>query len=286
MAGQFGAGKASVPIPGQAAPMAGQFGQGKASVPIPTPTAYQPVTRYESNDGYPGYSGGGSGNGVASSSSGMSRRSMALLSGLGVLIVVLLVVVLIRVNSDDGPDPTTAAGVATSAATTTPKTKPTKKQAAPPPAPTHETTEPTPEQTQDDNGDDQNNDGSADAVSSDNGNVCVEMPQNAAPLDKAKAEDCNGQSTQSWTYTSWFGLQQGDMCLDMGPDNEKPGENRTRVFPCNQTNTQQFKQNADGKVYNPGTGLCLTIGDDDDGAGIGMVDCDGAQVWHLPQRQG
>jgi hypothetical protein len=311
MAGQYGQGKASVPIPGQpmsgaaqapgqaggrATPANGQFGQGKASVP--TPTAYQPVTRYDAAPEYPaagGYqgrppegpsSGGRQGHPPAS---GQSRRSMVLLSGLGVLIVVLLVVVLIRVSGNNDPEPSAAAAVTPTQPATAPTTRPTTQQAAPPP-PTQPTTEPTAEKTQDqdqdDDDDDQGGDGAAGTVAVDGENLCVEMPKNAAPLDKVKILGCTGKDSQRWTYTSWNGLKQGDMCLDMGPDNQTPGASRTRVYPCNQTNTQQFKQDANGTVSNPGTGLCLSVGDGDDGAGMSMTSCDGAAVWDLPQQQG
>jgi hypothetical protein len=304
--GQYGSGKASVPIPNQnrpipgqpisrTAPMPAQYGSGKASVPAPapapapapTPTAYQPVTRYESSAG--GYGGNPPHHprdNHPKTTPGMSGRSVALLSGLGVLIVVLLVVVLIRVGGGHDSGPTAAAGGPVTTTTTAPTTKPTTEQAAPPPATTQPTTEPTPEKTQDQSqNEDQGNGTAGDVVSDENGDLCVEMPKDAAPLDKVKIVDCTGNADQRWTYTSWNGLQQGDMCLDMGPDNETPGASRTRVFPCNQSNTQQYKQDADGTVSNPGTGLCLTIGDDDDGAGMSMVDCDGAPVWHLPKRQ-
>jgi hypothetical protein len=278
-----------MPMAGQG--MGGQFGQGKASVQPPhQPTSLYPATS-DHGGAYPGYSGSGSGSRPPANpagphtSGGTGRRSVILLSGLGVLIVVLLVVVLIRVgNGNDDPGQPTAAAAPTTAATTAPKADPTTERAAPPAPTTEPTTEPTPEKTEEQEKDDDDNI-SGSPVSDESGGLCAQMPKNAAPLDKVKLGNCTGKASQRWTYTSWSGLQQGDMCLDMGPDNEKPGENRTRVFPCNQSNTQQYKQNVDGTVYNPGTGLCLTIGDDDEGASMGMVDCDGAPSWHLPRKQ-
>jgi hypothetical protein len=306
----YGQGKASVPLSGQqpgwatptpagqqsgraTPPPAGQYGQGKASIPAPAPapTAYQPVTRYESaSDSYPGYSSdSGSRSPASPPATGSSRRSMVVLSGLGVLIVVLLVVVLIRVTGNHDSDQSPAAAlVPTTQTTVAPTTKATTQPAAPPPPTTEPTTDPTPEKTQDQDQNDDNQDNSGDfpnAVSVENGDLCVEMPKNAAALDKVKIDHCTGKDNQSWTYTSWNGLQQGDLCMDMGPDNQTPGASRTRVYPCNQTNTQQYQQNSNGTVSNPGTGLCLSIGDDDDGAGMSMVDCDGAPVWHLPKKQ-
>ncbi|GAA2574387.1 hypothetical protein GCM10010435_57270 [Winogradskya consettensis] len=305
--GQAGMGQAGRPMSGTArmpaqgggraaAPVSGQFGTGKASVPAPAPsgrfnttTNYDPEPAYSSGGGSRGGSGGGYPGGIDdrsdSTSSGgrFGPKSVALLSGLGVLILVLVVVMLTKLGGGNDPDQNTAADLPAATSPTPRATKTTKKAAAP------TKTKPTPEKTEDEDKDEDEPDEEEPDTNVSNGKnlsmngsgLCAEMPKNAAPQAKVKVAHCNGSDAQNWTYTSSNGLQQGDLCMDAGQDSAN-ANNRTRVAPCDESLPQQFKQDTDGTLYNPETGLCLTIGDDDQGSGMGMIDCNGSPTWTLP----
>ncbi|MET0493390.1 MAG: RICIN domain-containing protein [Actinoplanes sp.] len=224
---------------------------------------------------------------------------------MGALIVILLAVVLTQLGGADDHDVPPVAAPATSAEAE-PAATTAEAEAAP-------TTDSTPERQQtkaDDSGDDSSepkdtagepgtgNRGVPGGDQADGGNSrtgeikvdiadgtfsCVRMPANPQLLSNLELTKCTGRADQQWTRTSWEGFQQGDLCMDMGPDNEKPGENRTRVFPCNETDTQIFYWEKSGRLSNP-NGLCLGVGDSEEGFVLTMVECnnDILRPWKIP----
>jgi hypothetical protein len=74
---------------------------------------------------------------------------------------------------------------------------------------------------------------------------------------QAQLWDCNGQTNQSWTYTSGKQLTiYGNKCLDAynrGTANGTPAV----IWDCNGQNNQQWNINADGTVTSVQSGLCL-----------------------------
>jgi hypothetical protein len=267
--------------PGAGTPTTRHFGAGLASVPGPRPDdhgvgrefrgGHQPVQPHPL----------------------LSRNSKALVGGMAALIVILLAVVLTQLSAADDHDvPLVAAPAATS---TEAEAEPTT-DSAPDRQQTKADDSSEPKQTAGDPGTGNRGVPGGDQAAGENwrtGEIkvdiadgtfyCVRMPANPQLLSNLELTECSGNADQQWTRTSWEGFQQGDLCMDMGPDNDKPGENRTRVFPCNETDTQTFYWEKSGRLSNP-NGLCLGVGDSEEGFVLTMVECgnDILRPWKIP----
>ncbi len=72
--------------------------------------------------------------------------------------------------------------------------------------------------------------------------------------------DCNGQSNQSWTYTSAGELKVYDdhTCLDVrGQDTTSPAT--VQIYPCHGGANQRWRLNTDGTITGVQSGLCLDV---------------------------
>ena len=69
--------------------------------------------------------------------------------------------------------------------------------------------------------------------------------------------DCNGQSNQSWTYTSSKQLQvYGSKCLDAYGQGTSNGTS-VIIWDCNGQANQQWNVNSNGTITGVQSGLCL-----------------------------
>jgi ricin-type beta-trefoil lectin protein len=88
---------------------------------------------------------------------------------------------------------------------------------------------------------------------------CLDI-NNSATANGSQAQlwDCNGQSNQSWTYTS-TGRQlmiYGSKCLDAANQGRVNGT-PVVIWDCNGQANQQWSVNADGTITGVQSGLCL-----------------------------
>jgi hypothetical protein len=74
---------------------------------------------------------------------------------------------------------------------------------------------------------------------------------------QAQLWDCNGQTNQSWTYTSTKQLTiYGNKCLDAYNKGTTNGTQAV-IWDCNGQNNQQWNVNSDGTITSVLSGLCL-----------------------------
>ncbi|WNV87371.1 ricin-type beta-trefoil lectin domain protein [Umezawaea sp. Da 62-37] len=85
---------------------------------------------------------------------------------------------------------------------------------------------------------------------------CVEVPDGAVNGTQAQLWDCNGQSRQSWTYTTTKQLTVNGKCLDA---NNRGTTNGTQVvvWDCNGQTNQQWNVNSNGSITGVQSNLCL-----------------------------
>jgi hypothetical protein len=87
---------------------------------------------------------------------------------------------------------------------------------------------------------------------------CVDVP-NSSTTNGTQVQlwDCNGQSNQSWTYTSGKQLMvYGSKCLDASGRGTTNGT-AVIIWDCNGQTNQQWNVNANGTVTGVQSGLCL-----------------------------
>ncbi|MFI7034082.1 ricin-type beta-trefoil lectin domain protein [Microbispora rosea] len=91
-----------------------------------------------------------------------------------------------------------------------------------------------------------------------NAGRCLDVPnQSQTNGTQLNLWDCNGQTNQSWTYTSGKALQvYGNKCLDAEAAGTANGT-RAIIWDCNGQANQQWNVNADGTVTGVQSGLCL-----------------------------
>ncbi|MFI9576327.1 ricin-type beta-trefoil lectin domain protein [Microbispora rosea] len=91
-----------------------------------------------------------------------------------------------------------------------------------------------------------------------NAGRCLDVPnQSQTNGTQLNLWDCNGQTNQSWTYTSGKALQvYGNKCLDAEAAGTANGT-KAIIWDCNGQANQQWNVNADGTVTGVQSGLCL-----------------------------
>jgi non-reducing end alpha-L-arabinofuranosidase len=103
---------------------------------------------------------------------------------------------------------------------------------------------------------------------------CLDV-SGASTANGAQAQlwDCNGQSNQSWTYTSGRQLMvYGNKCLDADGRGTTNGTS-VIIWDCNGQTNQQWNVNTDGTVTGVQSGLCL------DASGNATANGTKVQLW-------
>ncbi|MFB9251448.1 ricin-type beta-trefoil lectin domain protein, partial [Sphaerisporangium melleum] len=100
--------------------------------------------------------------------------------------------------------------------------------------------------------------GSASVLRNVNANRCLDVPsQSTTNGTQLQLWDCNGQTNQSWTYTSGKALQvYGNKCLDANGQGTSNGT-QVIIWDCNGQANQQWNVNADGTITGVQSGLCV-----------------------------
>ncbi|MBX6750883.1 MAG: endo-1,4-beta-xylanase, partial [Micromonosporaceae bacterium] len=103
---------------------------------------------------------------------------------------------------------------------------------------------------------------------------CIDVP-NSSTNDGTRVQlyDCNGQSNQSWTYTSSKEFRIfGNKCLDAGGSgNGAP----IQIYSCNGQTNQQWNLNSNGTISGVQSGRCLDVWSTANGAQVQLYDCHG-----------
>jgi hypothetical protein len=102
---------------------------------------------------------------------------------------------------------------------------------------------------------------------------CVDVP-NGSTTNGTQVQlwDCNGQSSQSWTYTSGKQLTSGGKCLDASGRGTTNGTTAV-VWDCNGQSNQQWNVNSNGTITGVHSNLCL------DASGRGTVNGTKLLLW-------
>jgi non-reducing end alpha-L-arabinofuranosidase len=113
---------------------------------------------------------------------------------------------------------------------------------------------------------------------------CIDLP-NATTTNGTQVQlwDCNGQTNQSWTYTSSKQLQvYGNKCLDANAQGTTNGT-AVIIWDCNGQTNQQWNINANGTITGVQSGLCLDANGAATANGTKVIiwTCNGAanQLW-------
>ncbi|ONI91554.1 GDSL family lipase [Saccharothrix sp. ALI-22-I] len=86
---------------------------------------------------------------------------------------------------------------------------------------------------------------------------CVDVPNgNTTNGTQVQLWDCNGQSSQSWTYTSGKQLMSGGKCLDASGKGTA-NDTKVVVWDCNGQTNQQWNVNSNGTITGVQSNLCL-----------------------------
>ena len=103
---------------------------------------------------------------------------------------------------------------------------------------------------------------------------CVDVP-NSSHNNGTRVQlwDCNGQSNQTWTYTSSKQLLvYGNMCLDAGGSGNGAG---IQIYSCWGGANQQWNLNSNGTITGVQSGRCLDVWSTNNGQQIQLYDCSG-----------
>ncbi|WP_307848561.1 endo-1,4-beta-xylanase [Microbispora oryzae] len=101
---------------------------------------------------------------------------------------------------------------------------------------------------------------------------CLDVP-NASTTDGTQVQiwDCNGQSNQTWTYTSAQELRvYGNKCLDAAGTGNGV---KVQIYSCWGGDNQKWRLNSDGTIVGVQSGLCL------DAAGQGTANGTQIQIY-------
>ncbi|MEW9530195.1 PQQ-dependent sugar dehydrogenase [Microbispora sp. NPDC049125] len=109
-------------------------------------------------------------------------------------------------------------------------------------------------------------------ISADSGR-CLDVANHTGTAgNAAQIWDCNGGTSQGWTFTSAGELRDfdGTMCLDAYGRQTTPGT-RVVIWTCTGGTNQRWTLNADGTVKGTQSGLCLNVTGAADANGTAVV---------------
>jgi endo-1,4-beta-xylanase len=103
---------------------------------------------------------------------------------------------------------------------------------------------------------------------------CIDVPNSSHNNGtRVQLYDCNGQSNQSWTYTSSKQLTVfGNLCLDAGGSGNGSA---IQIYGCNGQANQQWNVNSNGTITGVQSGRCLDVWSTANGAQVQLWDCSG-----------
>jgi endo-1,4-beta-xylanase len=123
---------------------------------------------------------------------------------------------------------------------------------------------------------------------------CLDVPSSSTTAGtQADIGDCNGGSSQLWTYTSSHTLTvysgSSQMCLDANGQGTSPGT-KVIIWTCNGQSNQQWNLNSNGTITGVQSGLCLDVtgASTANGALVELWTCNGQsnQQWSLGSSGG
>jgi endo-1,4-beta-xylanase len=103
---------------------------------------------------------------------------------------------------------------------------------------------------------------------------CIDVP-NASQTNGTRVQlyDCNGQSNQTWTYTSSKQLMvYGSRCLDAAGSGNASA---VQIYSCNGQTNQQWNVNSNGTITGVQSGRCLDVWGTGNGQQVQIYDCSG-----------
>ena len=103
---------------------------------------------------------------------------------------------------------------------------------------------------------------------------CIDVPNSTHNNGtRVQLYDCNGQSNQSWTYTSSRQLTVfGNVCLDAAGSGNGSA---VQIYSCNGQTNQQWNVNSNGTITGAQSGRCLDVWSTANGAQVQLWDCSG-----------
>jgi len=103
---------------------------------------------------------------------------------------------------------------------------------------------------------------------------CIDVPNGSTSNGtRVQLYDCNGQSNQSWTYTSGRQLTiLGSLCLDAAGSGNGAA---IQTYSCNGQSNQQWNVNSNGSITSVQSGRCLDVWSTSNGAQVQLWDCSG-----------
>ena len=112
---------------------------------------------------------------------------------------------------------------------------------------------------------------------------CVDLGSTANGT-QARLWDCNGGTSQRWTYTASRTLTNGNKCLDASGQGTANGT-KAVIWDCHGGTNQQWNVNANGTITGVHSGLCLDASGNATANGtlIQLWSCHGGtnQQWNL-----